>query len=159
MEAEAEGADQSMAIKPCAERSVTRRPSSYTPIIFLLLSHTQNFRMSHKLIDLFESPWQTPRQTGTQPTRFEMARIVALRCAQLQSGAAPLCTPPEGYEGRSWELYRVCHEELRRSLLPVRIGRPQTDGTMLWLRLQDMDIDPRAFVQPHYKHGAPGGVI
>lgn len=99
------------------------------------------------------------RSTGRHISRFELTRIVAMRCSQLQAGAAPLVAPPAGFEGRSWELYRICHQEIRLGLLQVNIGRPQPDGTMLWIPLSELDIDERMFVQPHFHHDDASSVF
>ncbi len=54
------------------------------------------------------------------------------------------------FTARSHELYMQAHDELRRRELPVRIGRPRADGSMIWVSLQhDLDIDRRAYVEPH----------
>ena len=88
------------------------------------------------------------RRTGAHASRFEIARIQALRAQQIHSGmASTTCTE---HTSTSAELNQIVHEEMKQQQLRVSIGRPLPDGTMRWVRLvEDLDIDQRAFVQPH----------
>jgi len=71
-------------------------------------------------------------------TRYELARILAVRALQLSLGAPPLINIDEIKKKDS---YHIALEEVRRKILPIVIKRRLPNGEEYIFSLRDLDID------------------
>jgi len=71
-------------------------------------------------------------------TRYELARIVAMRALQLSLGAPPLINI-DNLDRK--DPYYIAIEEIKRKILPVVIKRRLPNGIEYLLTLRDLEID------------------
>jgi DNA-directed RNA polymerase subunit K len=71
-------------------------------------------------------------------TRYELARIVAMRALQLSLGAPPLINI-DNLEKK--DPYYIAIEEVKRKILPVVIKRRLPNGVEYLFTLRDLEID------------------
>ena len=71
-------------------------------------------------------------------TKYELARIVAMRTLQLSLGAPPLVNV-EYLEKK--DPYYIAIEEIKRRVLPVVIKRRLPNGVEYFFTLRDLEMD------------------
>ncbi len=71
-------------------------------------------------------------------TRYELARIVAMRALQLSLGAPPLINI-DNLDKK--DPYYIAIEEIKRKILPVVIKRRLPNGVEYLFTLRDLEID------------------
>ncbi|MEM0044094.1 MAG: DNA-directed RNA polymerase subunit K [Sulfolobales archaeon] len=75
-------------------------------------------------------------------TKYELARIIAVRALQLSLGAPPLVNI-DNLSKR--DAYSIALEEVRRKILPVVIKRRLPNGTEYIFSLRELDIQIEGF--------------
>ncbi|MEZ0289749.1 MAG: DNA-directed RNA polymerase subunit K [Sulfolobales archaeon] len=71
-------------------------------------------------------------------TKYELARVIAMRALQLSLGAPPLVNVNELNRR---DPYSIALEEIRRKVLPVIIKRKLPNGVEYTFSLRELDVD------------------
>lgn len=110
---------------------------------YILKTHPEHVAINHKELEALTKIIKTPDGEIRDPlhrsppflTKYEKARILGQRAAQINSGSKAFVDVP----GTVVDGYIVAELELRQKKIPFIIQRPIPNGTSEYWRVQDLE--------------------
>ena len=111
----------------------------------IIINHSEIIKLNNKKLTLLSKTIKNKNGIVCDPfhltipilTKYEKAKILGLRCKQLNNGSKVM----EGITFKKWDtVFSIAKKELEKKVLPFIIKRPLPNGECEYWKLKDLEI-------------------